>query len=614
MTHSGQGDEPQYPAARPAHEGVVLPSDGSGPWIPGSAADQTPPAPTPVPPALPPTGAHQPGAQPWGQPQQPQPPQQAYGQDPHAPHAPHGAQGIPQGPQQGYGAPAGSPSYDQPYQQPYQQGGQEPYGAYGAPEPTPSYGRPGGAPYDAPQPPQQTYGQPLPPSHAQPLPQQYGETPPYPEPQPYPQSQPPQQYGEPQPPQQGGYGQPMPLPAEAPAPGSADATQYLPPVAAAPGPDADATQFIPPVPPAPAASPSSRGPGVLPPESRDTGADATQFLPPVAAARGSDAEATQFIAPVPAGPAPAAAGPAPYGVRPGAPGDRPPPAEFDNLFRSDGEASGSTQKMPRIETPAPPVGGRRAARGGGAGYQPQPQPQPPSPQYGAHATPGGPGPHEPRGRSAGRRTSSRVPLIAAVTAGIVALGLGAGALMSGGGDDDPSQDDSRTVASATSPPATESTTQAAPDPVKTQAQELDKLLADSSSSRESVINAVNSIRSCDNLGQAATDLHAAAEQRRGLVTRLDALTVDKLPGHTELTSSLTDAWEASASADDHYAAWAKQVGKKKGCKDGQARVTSERSKGDRASGEATAAKKKASGLWNSIATEYELTKRAPTQL
>ncbi|MFE3828191.1 hypothetical protein [Streptomyces sp. NPDC059092] len=601
----------------------MLPSDGSGPWIPGSAVDQTPP--TPVPAALPPTGGRQQDAPSWGQ-----PPRQAYGQDPHAPHAPYGAQGTPQGPAQGYGAPAGSPPYDQPHQQPYPQGGQEPYGAYGTPEPTPSYGRPGGAPYDATPPPQQPYGQPTPPPQAQPLPQpygetqpygespQYGETPQYGESQPYPgpqqtqQFRPSQGYGEPQPPQQGGYGQPMPLPAEAAAPGSADATQYLPPVPAAPpgAGDSDATQFIPPVPSG--ASPGSRGPGMLPPESQGNASDATQFLPPVPAASGSDAEATQFIAPVPAGPGPAA-GPAPYGVRPGAPGDRPPPAEFDNLFRSDGESPGSTQKMPRIETPAPPVGGRRA-RGGGAGHQPPPQPQPPSPSYGDHATSGGhSGGHEPRGRSAGRRTSSRVPLIAAVTAGIVALGLGAGALMSGGGDDT-SKDDSKTVASATSPPASEPAAQAAPDPVKTQAEALDKLLADSSSSRESVINAVNSIRTCDNLGQASTDLHAAAEQRRGLVTRLDALTVDKLPGHTELTSALTDAWEASASADDHYAAWAKQVGRKKGCKDGQARVTSERSKGDRASGEATSAKKKASGLWNGIATEHGLTERAPTQL
>ncbi|MEV7087553.1 hypothetical protein AB0O07_16885 [Streptomyces sp. NPDC093085] len=608
MTHSGLGDEPQKPAARPV-QGVVLPSDGSGPWIPGSAEDQDQP-PAPLPPQQPP---HQP---------------QAYGHDTHAPYAPYGAHDPAQGAGQGYGAPQGTQPYDLPHQQGYPQGGVQdgagPYGGYGAPEPAPSYGAPGGDPYGASPslPPQQPQGpQGLPqghsPSYGQPLPQQYGD--------PHHAAAPAHQPHTPQG-QSPSYGQPLPLPAETPAPaGSADATQYLPPVTATPpgampsagmppagmpgsmpgamppaaaGADSEATQFIAPIPA------GGQGPGVLPPESQDSAADATQFLPPVpaAGAGGADSEATQLIPPVPGGPDPVAApSSSPYGVRPGAPGDRPPPAEFDNLFRSEGGgAPESTQKMPRIETQAPPVGGRRAARGA------QP-PQAPPPRQ-DHATAGGP----PPGR--GRRTSSRVPLIAAVTAGIVALGLGAGALMSGGGDD--TKEHSTTVASSSSPGTTEESPaqEEAPDPVRTQAEALDKLLADSSSSRESVINAVNSIRTCDNLDQAATDLHAAAEQRRGLKTRLDELTVDQLPGHEALTTSLTDAWEASASADDHYAAWAKQVGKKKGCKDGQARVTSERHKGDRASGEATTAKKKASGLWNSIATKYDLTERAPTQL
>ncbi|MBK6031248.1 hypothetical protein JHN57_22190, partial [Streptomyces sp. MBT59] len=44
MTQSGQGGqgghggEHQLPAARPAHEGVVLPADGSAPWTPGEPA------------------------------------------------------------------------------------------------------------------------------------------------------------------------------------------------------------------------------------------------------------------------------------------------------------------------------------------------------------------------------------------------------------------------------------------------------------------------------------------------------------------------------------------------------------------------------------------------
>lgn len=517
MTHSGQGDEPQHPAARPAHEGVVLPSDGSGPWIPGTAGDQDQDRAAPT------------GGQPWGQPWGPQDGSQD--QPGYGGAAPSATQGGPQsyGPQQGaqsYGAPL-PPAQEQPYP-PYQQYPQ---------------------------------AQQLPPAQSQPLPQS--------QPMPMPQSQ------------------PLPMPAEAPAPGSADATQYLPPVPAMG--DSDATQYIAPVPP---------GPGMLPPESS---AEAPQYLPPAAPLpQGSDADATQYIPSVPAQPIPAAPPGAPFGIRPGAPGDRPPPAEFDNLFRTDGPGGApgaeSTQQMPQFDA--------------GRGPQPQSQPQPYGQQSAAYQQPPQ-GPRGPsQGRGAGRRKSSRAPMITAVVVGCAVLGLGAGALMSSG---DSSQDNSKTVSSESSA-GTEPSTQAAADPVKQQAEALDKLLADSNSSRSAVISAVENIKSCDNLDQAATDLHGAAEQRRGLVTQLKALTLDKLPNHSELTSSLTEAWQASASADDHYAQWAKQAKGKKGCKDGRARTTSQTAEANRASGEATTAKQKAAGLWNSIATKYGLTERTPTQL
>ncbi|MFF3754579.1 hypothetical protein ACFYYH_29725 [Streptomyces sp. NPDC002018] len=562
MTHSGQGNEPQHPAARPAHEGVVLPGDGSAPYIPGQSVDQ--PAQGPA------------GGQPWGQPWGPQDGSQegpGYG-------------GAPHGGQQSYGSQPGAQPYGpQPGAQPY--GTQEDAQSYG-PQPGAAYGGqlPGaqGQPFPQEQPfaqggPYQQHGQPV---HGQP---QHGQP----------------QHGQPQ------HGQPLPLPAEAPPQGSADATQYLPPVAPLPGPgmpaggDADATQFIAPVPSGP-----GTGPGMLPPENA---AEATQFLPsPVP---GPDADATQYIAPVPAQQAPAQGAPAapagpPYGIRPGAPGDRQPPAEFDSLFRSDapaGPVADSTQPLPQYEAgraPQPPHG-RRAA----------PAPYPPQQQ--TSYDPPGRAAREPQGRSAGRRKSSPVPVIAAVVIGCAVLGLGAGALMSGG-DDSPAQDDSKNVAAASSPPAESPGRSAPDDPAKPQAEALDKLLADSGSSRATVIKAVESIKSCDNLDQAATDLHGAAEQRRDLVTRLKDLTLDKLPDNAALTSSLTDAWQASASADDHYANWARQAKGKRNCKGGQARVTQQTAEGNRASGEATAAKQKAAKLWNGIASKYNLTERTPTQL
>jgi hypothetical protein len=267
-------------------------------------------------------------------------------------------------------------------------------------------------------------------------------------------------------------------------------------------------------------------------------------LPP---ATDPDAQPTQYIPPVPGGEAP-----------------HHPPAEFDNLFRTEGVAP-STQQMPRVEpAAAPPRGGR---------------------------------------------TGSRVPLVAAVGVGIAVLGIGAGALLSGGG----SNDDSSKNVSETAP-ATAGSSSPAADPAKEQAVALDALLAESGDSRQSVVTAVANVRACKNLDASATDLRNAAQQRNDLVKKLSALSVDKLPDHDRLTAALTAAWQASASADNHYAAWADQAKSRKVCKKGQARGTSQTVAGNTASGTATVQKKKAAPLWNTIAGQYGLTQRQPTQL
>jgi hypothetical protein len=203
-----------------------------------------------------------------------------------------------------------------------------------------------------------------------------------------------------------------------------------------------------------------------------------------------------------------------------------------------------------------------------------------------------------------------VPLIAAVGIGIVVLGVGAGALLGGGGDDQ--SDGSTTVAA--SAPATESSASASVDPAEQQAVALDKLLSESGDSRASVIAAVADVKACKNLDTAASDLREAAKQRTELVTSLSKLAVDKLPNHAELTSALTKAWQASSSADTHYAAWADQTAGKNGCKKGQARTTGQTQAGTKASGTASAQKVTAAKLWNTIANTYGLTQRQPTQL
>ncbi|WP_405871738.1 hypothetical protein [Streptomyces sp. NBC_00005] len=580
MTQSGQGEEP---SPREAREGIVLPSDGGEPLLPGMLGAQGPVGPQPGQYGGPQAGqyagqqtgsysgsyngvqtgsydgvqtgsydgsqsgsyngpqapaAAPPGGQAWGTP---------WGPDQHQSPAPPPGQGWPEAQAQAWGAP------DQ--QQP------PPPAQWGAPASEPSQPLP---PESAPAP---SYGgQPAiaqpPANHSLPPAETYGASAP----------------GAALPPAgPGAYGSPA-----APLPPAVDdgATQYIPPVAAASNAEG-ATQYIPPV-----------APGALPPEVGGGGpvSEQTQFLgrapqagagplPPVS---GPDAEATQYIAPV----TDQAAG-APYGMPQS--GERQPPAEFDNLFRSGPGSeppAAATQQMPRFEQQQPPQ----------AAYA---QPQP------SYAPPGDGG----RGGRGGR-SGSRVPLIAAIGVGIVVLGVGAGALLAGGGGD--SKNDNQPV-SATAP-ATDGSASPAADPAKQQAVALDKLLADSGDSRASVIRAVADVKGCNNLTQAASDLRDAAKQRTQLVTRLSGLSVDKLASHAALTTALTKAWQASAAADNHYAAWADQVGGKKGCRKGQARATGQTQAGNRSSGTASQQKVKAAQLWNAIAKTYGLTQRQPTQL
>ncbi|WP_069765808.1 hypothetical protein [Streptomyces sp. LUP47B] len=606
MTQSGQGEQP---SAREAREGIVLPSDGGEPLLPGQTGGQGGPQPGYGPPQQ---GGY--GGAPQQGPSGPAP-DAAYGQGSGAPSygQPPGGQawGTPWGPggQEGQAQQSQDQPQAQDWSQPQTQTWGTPQPPGGIPQPPggiPTQSQPQPAPgYDTDEP--TSYylppvGQPAPQPQSQPLPPQQGQVAPYEAPgtgapqQPapgYDSNEPTSYYLPP-------VGRPLPsgpgIPGSAPLPPADEgATQFIPPVAAAPAAHEGATQYLPPV-----------RPGALPPEvsaeaahyprqhpQAPYGAQPPQNTAPGAgpfppgAPSGPDAEATQFIAPVP-GQAPGA----PYG------GERQPPSEFDNLFRGgpggDGGAA-STQQMPRFAQPeaVPPAYGAQ------------------QPSYGAQPPYGPPGGDVYDDGDRGGRKRSRVPVIAAVGIGIVVLGIGAGALLAGGGGGD-GGDKNQTV-SATAP-ATDGSASPSADPAKAQAAELDKLLADSGNSRSSVISAVANVKSCKNLGQAAKDLRDAAAQRTGLVTRLKALPVDRLPSHAELTNALTKAWQASASADNHYAAWADQAAGKKGCKKGQARTTGQTQAGNRDSGTASTEKAEAARLWNAIARKYSLTERTATQL
>lgn len=446
---------------------------------------------------------------------------------------------------------------------------------------------PAGQPWGQPWGPQGQPGQPAP--AAPPAPQAY--------------PRPPAPQGYPQQPQPPSYPQPPHTPAPPPGavPGAADETQVLPPVPPA-GPVAPA--------------PSAARPGAAPAPGGDD--DATRLLRPVSRSAGPpperDTESTTVLrrplppegaAAKPAGPAPAVPGavpPPPYGARRSAPDGRAPHAEFEGLFRAGGAQPGpqpadATQQLPPVGVPGPPP-----------------------PAYGGGRGPGGPGGPEPYGHPAsgrdpgGRRGIPRLAVAGIVLVGCTVVGLAAGAAMSGGDDPAPKPQAKASAPAgegAQTPPPSPSPTA---DPAEAQAKALDELLADSNDSRSAVIRSVEDIKRCRNLGKAAADLRDAARQRTGLVTRLSGLEIDRLPDHRKLADALTRAWKASASADNHYAAWADQAAGEKGCRKGRAKVTGSTAAGNRASGTATAAKKEAAGLWNPTARRYGLPERQYSQL
>ncbi|WKU46472.1 hypothetical protein Q3V23_21780 [Streptomyces sp. VNUA116] len=420
---------------------------------------------------------------------------------------------------------------------------------------------------------------------------------------------------------------------------SAAATQYLPPVgggAASGDTSAAATQYLPPV------GGGSSGGSNGGPTGGDSAAAATQYMPPVGGgpAGGDSAAATQYLPPVGGGPAsgdsaaatqylPPVAGGAPVGGAPvgGGPvppppyqpplgagpaqGERPPPSEFDGLFRASA-ASAAASASVSASASAPGSAGPRGAAGAAPGHIPPPR--------APHAAPPQPAPASPPSR----RKLPTAAIVGIVVAGCAVAGLAAGALLSGGGDEKKSDTPQNTAVSSATPGDAsdqgdggkkEPSASADPaDPVAAQAKALDALLKDSNNSRDAVIKAVDSTRDCKDLGKSASDLRDAAKQRDGLVTRLQKTAIDKLPNSAELSAQLTKAWQSSASADTHYAAWADQVGGKHGCIKGHARPSGESTAGDRASGDATAAKKQAAELWNPIAKKYGLSQHSWAQL
>ena len=249
------------------------------------------------------------------------------------------------------------------------------------------------------------------------------------------------------------------------------------------------------------------------------------------------------------------------------------------------------------------------------GYQAQPQfapqqPYTPVPPASAPKTATPP----PRGRgglsggfSGGRPSNRMIAAIAIVACAVLGIGGAVAGAGSGGTSNAP------TAAPKTSTSASAPAGSGGGSDNKVEAQALSALLGTAANGRAAVISAVGNVKNCQNLGQAQQDLTTAAALRKQLIQQLDVLQTGGLTGGHDLVDDLRKGWQESAEADSHYAAWAAQS--KSSCAQSHhPKSGGELSDGDAASGRASAAKGKASKLWNAIAAETGLPTRSSTQL
>jgi hypothetical protein len=142
------------------------------------------------------------------------------------------------------------------------------------------------------------------------------------------------------------------------------------------------------------------------------------------------------------------------------------------------------------------------------------------------------------------------------------------------------------------------------------ADNLSALLSQSVSDRGAINSAYNDVQSCGpTLGQDQATFQQAVTSRQGLLSRLGTM-----PGASALPagmiSSLTQAWQASITADQDFAAWAQD--ESANCVPGgsDANLAAATGPDDQATQDKTAFV----GSWNPIAQQYGLPTYSQDQL
>jgi hypothetical protein len=168
-----------------------------------------------------------------------------------------------------------------------------------------------------------------------------------------------------------------------------------------------------------------------------------------------------------------------------------------------------------------------------------------------------------------------------------------------------------TTTTTTTPPPTAA-------PTNTEQQEatvLQGLLQQSTGDRSQVVAAYDDINQCGSdqgLSEDEQIMNQAQTSRQNLVNQLTSLNLNALP--PGLITDLTNAWNASASADGYYAGWAADESSNiNGCTN-EDTGDSNYQAASSSDTQATDAKEAFVALWNPVATQFNLTQYEASQL
>jgi hypothetical protein len=158
--------------------------------------------------------------------------------------------------------------------------------------------------------------------------------------------------------------------------------------------------------------------------------------------------------------------------------------------------------------------------------------------------------------------------------------------------------------------ATPAAGKATPD-ARAQAEVIDRLLDESTASREKLNKAIEKVNRCTQLDAALADMRAVGDERNQQIATLDAADVSAIDTGS-LRSSLKSALRAALGADQQFVAWAAPT-VSGGCGDTAARTAAWRS-AQEFSKQAQAAKKTFVAQWNPVATPLGFGERSTQRI